>query len=131
MKWTENWDAYTGQEAGPSTSQGYEDYGEDGEDYAEPNCEDPDFIVNSSFHCYNSYCKLALTPQMDCDYEENVKKKQQKEMVEMTKRNRGRKKSAFAKKLEEKKPVFDPTQWVQLSRFAFDIQFKIVCTQIS
>lgn len=47
---------------------------------------------------------------MDCDYEESMKKKQQKEMVEMTKRNRGRKKSVFAKKLEEKKPAFDPTQ---------------------
>lgn len=47
---------------------------------------------------------------MDCDYEENLKKQQQKEVVEMTKRNRGRKKSAFAKKLDEKKPVFDPTE---------------------
>nr|CAG4647895.1 EOG090X05XL [Moina brachiata] len=88
----ENWDAYTGQNAGPSTSQGYQDEGEDGEYYDGPNCEDPDFI-------------------MDCDYEESVKKKQQKEMVEMTKRNRGRKKSVFAKKLEEKKPSFDPTQY--------------------
>lgn len=46
---------------------------------------------------------------MDCDFEDN-QQSQMKEMVEMTRRNRGRRKSLFAKKLESKKPVFDPQQ---------------------
>nr|CAG4643200.1 EOG090X05XL [Ilyocryptus agilis] len=79
----ENWDAYTGQdgEPVPSTSNADAEY--------EPHCEDPDFI-------------------MDCEYEEKVKSK---ETTEITRRGRGRKKSLFAKKLESKKPVFDPTQY--------------------
>jgi hypothetical protein len=47
--------------------------------------------------------------QMDCDYEE-AREESKKEMIEMTRRNRGRKKSIFAQKLETKKPVFDPEQ---------------------
>ena len=46
---------------------------------------------------------------MDCDYVDN-KEETRKEMVDMTRRNRGRKKSIFAQKLETKKPVFDPQQ---------------------
>ncbi len=46
---------------------------------------------------------------MDCDYVDN-KEEVRKEMVDMTRRNRGRKKSIFAQKLETKKPVFDPQQ---------------------
>ena len=46
---------------------------------------------------------------MDCDYED-TKQSNISEMIEMTRRNRGRKKSLFAKKLESKKPVFDPEQ---------------------
>ena len=47
FRYLENWDAYTGQEAGPSTSRGNDDYDENGEYYDGPNCEDPDFIVSS------------------------------------------------------------------------------------
>ena len=36
----ENWDDYKGQEAGPSTSNDYDN------DYDGPHCEDPDFNVN-------------------------------------------------------------------------------------
>nr|CAG4641688.1 EOG090X05XL [Eurycercus lamellatus] len=79
----ENWDNYTGEEAGPSYRN---------DDY-EPHCEDPDF-------------------NMDCEYEDNPRKKHEEEMTEMTRtRNKGRKKSIFAKKLETKKPVFDPQQY--------------------
>lgn len=46
---------------------------------------------------------------MDCDYED-TKENTRKEMIEMTRRSKGRKKSIFAQKLEAKKPVFDPTQ---------------------
>nr|CAG4637003.1 EOG090X05XL [Ceriodaphnia reticulata] len=84
----ENWDDYTGQEAGPSTSSGNYD---DVNGYDGPHCEDPDF-------------------NMDCDYVDN-KEEVRKEMVDMTLRNRGRKKSIFAQKLETKKPVFDPQQY--------------------
>nr|CAH0107860.1 unnamed protein product [Daphnia galeata] len=81
----ENWDDYKGQEAGPSTSNDYDN------DYDGPHCEDPDF-------------------NMDCDYDE-AREESKKEMIEMTRRNRGRKKSIFAQKLETKKPVFDPKQY--------------------
>lgn len=43
---------------------------------------------------------------MDCDYEE--KPKELKDIVGEASRGKGRKKSLFAKKLENKKPVFDP-----------------------
>nr|CAG4640015.1 EOG090X05XL [Daphnia pulex] len=82
----ENWDDYKGQEAGPSTSNDH--YNDN--DYDGPHCEDPNF-------------------NMDCDYEE-AREESKKEMIEMTRRNRGRKKSIFAQKLETKKPVFDPEE---------------------
>lgn len=46
---------------------------------------------------------------MDCDYED-AKEESKREIIDMTRRNRGRKKSIFAQKLETKKPVFDPQQ---------------------
>nr|CAG4639174.1 EOG090X05XL [Daphnia magna] len=82
----ENWDDYKGQQAYPSTSgENYND------DYDGPHCEDPDF-------------------NMDCDYED-AKEESKREIIDMTRRNRGRKKSIFAQKLETKKPVFDPQQY--------------------
>ena len=45
---------------------------------------------------------------MDCDYDPNQAKMD--EMVDLSRRNKSRRKSAFAKKLETKKPVFDPEQ---------------------
>nr|CAG4648651.1 EOG090X05XL [Polyphemus pediculus] len=79
----ENWDNYTGQEeAGPSTSHSNWDH--------QPHCEDPDF-------------------NMDADYEEyDPKKANMDEMIQSTHRGKGRRKSVFAKKLESKKPIFDP-----------------------
>nr|CAG4644785.1 EOG090X05XL [Leptodora kindtii] len=74
----ENWDNYAGEEAGPSTS---------GSHY-EPHCEDPDF-------------------NMDCDYDPNQSTLAE-DMVGMSRKGKSRKKSLFAKKLESKKPVFDP-----------------------
>jgi len=78
----ENWDAYAGQdEAGPSTSHSnWED---------EPHCEDPDF-------------------NMDCDYDPN--QANMDEMIDMSRRNKSRRKSVFAKKLESKKPTFNPEE---------------------
>nr|CAG4649324.1 EOG090X05XL [Scapholeberis mucronata] len=85
----ENWDNYTGPSQNePSTSnENYDDYDE----YDGPHCEDPDF-------------------NMDCDYED-TKENTRKEMIELSRRSKGRKKSIFAQKLEAKKPVFDPTQY--------------------
>lgn len=43
---------------------------------------------------------------MDCDYDANA----ETTTDELSRRGRRRKKSLFAKKLEKKKPVFDPQQ---------------------
>ena len=45
---------------------------------------------------------------MDCDFEENLKEKTQREIVESTRRGSRRRKSRFAQALERKKPSFDP-----------------------
>nr|CAG4637774.1 EOG090X05XL [Chydorus sphaericus] len=77
----ENWDEYTGQEGDEEPSTSSKHLGD------EPHCEDPDFI-------------------MDCDYDANA----ENTTDELSRRGRRRKKSLFAKKLEKKKPVFDPQQ---------------------
>ena len=45
---------------------------------------------------------------MDCDFEENLKEKTQREIMESTRRGSRRRKSRFAQALERKKPSFDP-----------------------
>ena len=76
----EDWDNWTG-----ATSQ---TSGDGGNNEEEPHCEDEDF-------------------NMDCDFD---KDDHQKELVESTKRKKGRRKSKFAQALEKSsdKPVFDP-----------------------
>ena len=44
---------------------------------------------------------------MDCDYDPNQSTLAE-DMVGMSRKGKSRKKSLFAKKLESKKPVFDP-----------------------
>lgn len=47
---------------------------------------------------------------MDCDYQD-TKEAARKELIESTRRNRGRsRKSIFAQKVEAKKPIFDPQE---------------------
>ena len=55
----------------------------------EPDVHDPNFV-------------------MDCDFEENLKEKTQREIMESTRRGSRRRKSRFAQALERKKPSFDP-----------------------
>ena len=45
---------------------------------------------------------------MDCDFEESLKDKTQREIMESTRRGSRRRKSRFAQALERKKPSFDP-----------------------
>jgi len=78
----ENWDEYAGQDqAGPSTSHSnWED---------QPHCEDANF-------------------NMDCDYDPN--QANMDEMIDMSRSRKSRRKSVFAKKLESKKPTFNPEE---------------------
>lgn len=59
--------------------------------------------------------KFTIIPTMECDYEEKLKKL--KDMIGETSWGKGRKKSLFAKRLENKKPVFDPELQVKSVRF--------------
>lgn len=45
---------------------------------------------------------------MDCDYDPH--QANMDEMVDMSRRNKSRRKSVFAKKLESKKPTFNPEE---------------------
>jgi len=49
---------------------------------------------------------------MDCDYDPN--QANMDEMIDMSRRNKSRRKSVFAKKLESKKPTFNPEEYVYL-----------------
>merc|ERR1740128_488513 len=76
----ENWDTYAGQDAVAGTSSNWEE---------EPHCEDPNF-------------------NMDCDYDPNQANVD--EMIDMSRSKKSRRKSVFAKRLESKKPIFNPEE---------------------
>lgn len=96
-KW--NWDTWTGKEE----EEGGEEEDYNAEAYYEPNCEDPNFI-------------------MDADYDPSEqpvsKKKRKKEREEKKKKSKDdaplmgkkRKKSHFAEIMNKNKPVFDPME---------------------
>merc|ERR1712071_269577 len=76
----ENWDTYAGQDAVAGTSSNWEE---------EPHCEDPNF-------------------NMDCDYDPNQANVD--EMIDMSRSKKSRRNSVFAKRLESKKPIFNPEE---------------------
>ncbi len=79
----DNWDDWSGltKESGAAA-----DYKEEAAD-----AEDPNFV-------------------MDCDYEENLKERTHREILESTRRGKRWRKSKFAAALERKKPLFDPAK---------------------
>ncbi|XP_067127975.1 protein KRI1 homolog [Centruroides vittatus] len=72
----ENWDNWT-----------RENYENQDDEYYEPHCEDPDFI-------------------MDADYD--PQKDFQRKLIESTKRRKGKRKSKFSEMISDKRPEFDP-----------------------
>ncbi|XP_051572940.1 protein KRI1 homolog [Myxocyprinus asiaticus] len=96
-----NWDTWTGEAEDEEEYREEEDF--DAEENYQPNCEDPDFI-------------------MDADYDPSKqpvsKKKRKKEREERKKKTKDvaplmgkkRKKSHFAEIITKKKPVFDPKE---------------------
>uniref|UniRef100_A0A4W5Q3P6 Protein KRI1 homolog n=1 Tax=Hucho hucho TaxID=62062 RepID=A0A4W5Q3P6_9TELE len=93
-----NWDTWTG-EGGEKEYGGEEGEEEEheGEEYDQPNCEDPDFI-------------------MDADYDPSQpstskkQKKKEKMKVDAPLMGKKRKKSHFAEVITQNKPVFDPQE---------------------
>uniref|UniRef100_A0A8C7H3T6 Protein KRI1 homolog n=1 Tax=Oncorhynchus kisutch TaxID=8019 RepID=A0A8C7H3T6_ONCKI len=93
-----NWDTWTG-EGGENEYGGEEGEEEEheGEEYDQPNCEDPDFI-------------------MDADYDPSQpstskkQKKKEKMKVDAPLMGKKRKKSHFAEVITQNKPVFDPQE---------------------
>nr|XP_046186531.1 protein KRI1 homolog [Oncorhynchus gorbuscha] len=90
-----NWDTWTGE--GGEKEYGGEEEEHEGEDYDQPNCEDPDFI-------------------MDADYDPSQpstskkQKKKEKMKVDASLMGKKRKKSHFAEVITQNKPVFDPQE---------------------
>uniref|UniRef100_A0A4W5LNI7 Protein KRI1 homolog n=1 Tax=Hucho hucho TaxID=62062 RepID=A0A4W5LNI7_9TELE len=90
-----NWDTWTGE--GGEKEYGGEEEEHEGEEYDQPNCEDPDFI-------------------MDADYDPSQpstskkQKKKEKMKVDAPLMGKKRKKSHFAEVITQNKPVFDPQE---------------------
>lgn len=95
-----NWDTWTGEdEEGCEEEKEYE--GE--EESNEPNCEDPDFIMDADYDPNQQ----ALSKKKKKKQKELRKKKSRDEAPLMGKK---RKKSHFAEMIMQNKPVFDPQE---------------------
>lgn len=96
-----NWDKWVGNE---ENEDDYEDKeGHAGEEDYEPNCEDPDFIMDADYDpSQQPVCKKKRKK------ERQEKKKKTKEDAPLM--GKKRKKSHFAEIISKNKPVFDPKE---------------------
>lgn len=96
-----NWDTWVGNEENQDDYEDKEGYA--GEEDYEPNCEDPDFIMDADYDpSQQPVCKKKRKK------ERHEKKKKTKEDAPLM--GKKRKKSHFAEIINKNKPVFDPKE---------------------
>ncbi|CAB1341999.1 unnamed protein product [Coregonus sp. 'balchen'] len=93
-----NWDTWTGE--GGDEEYGGEEEEHEGEEYDQPNCEDPDFIMDADYD--------PSQPSTSKKQKKKEKRKMKKEDAPLM--GKKRKKSHFAEVITQNKPVFDPQE---------------------